>query len=239
MGLCGGANHAPPAYYRRIRAICDEFGVLLIHDEIMSGIGRCGRFLASHRWAGADPDLVVLGKGLASGYCPLAGFMAPAHMVDTVVDAGGFHLGHTHKANPLACATGLAVLRETLRLDLPARAERSGGILRARLLELQGEIPIIGDVRGLGLLNAIELVADPVTKTMFPCERDVAAEISRIAMEEGLLLYARRTFGGRFGHWLMMTPPLIATESELDELLALLAKTLRRFCRMPAPRAGP
>lgn len=229
MGLAGGANHGPPAYYRRIREICDEFGVLLIFDEVMSGIGRCGRFLAAHYWPDARPDLVVTGKGLASGYCPLAGFMAPAAMVDAVVEAGGFHLGHTYKANPLACATGLAVVSETLRLGLVERSDSAGARLRALLRDLQKDIPLIGDVRGLGLFNAIELVADPETKAKFPPERDVTAELGRMALEEGLLIYARRTFGGRFGDWLMMTPPLIVTDGELGEMTEKLGRVLRRF----------
>ncbi len=229
MGLSGGANHALPAYYRRIREICNEFGVLLIFDEVMSGAGRTGRFLAAHWWEGARPDLVVLGKGLGSGYFPLGGFMASAAMAQAVVETGGFHLGHTYKANPLACAVGLAVIRETFEQDLPARAAQTGDYLRARLRELQKDIPIIGDVRGLGLFNAIEIVADPGTKSMFPRERDIPKELSQLALQEGLLIYARRTFGGRFGDWLMMTPPLIISRTEMDELVARLGIVLRRY----------
>jgi adenosylmethionine-8-amino-7-oxononanoate aminotransferase len=229
MGLSGGANYSPPAYYRRIREICSEFGVLLIFDEVMSGAGRSGRFLAAHWWQDAQPDLVVLGKGLGSGYFPLGGFMASTAMAQTVVESGGFHLGHTYKANPLACAVGLAVIRETVDQGLPARAAQSGEYLRAQLRELQGTIPIIGDVRGLGLFNAIEIVANPETKAMFPRARDVPKEVSQLALQQGLLIYARRTFGGRFGDWLMMTPPLIVSELQMDELVERLGKTLRPY----------
>ncbi len=229
MGLSGGANYAPPAYYRRIREICSEFGVLLIFDEVMSGAGRSGRFLAAHWWQDARPDLVVLGKGLGSGYFPLGGFMAPAAMAQTVVENGGFHLGHTYKANPLACAVGLAVVRETVELELPARAAKSGEYLRAQLRELQKTNPLIGDVRGLGLFNAIEIVADQGTKAMFPRTRDVPKELSQLALQQGLLIYARRTFGGRFGDWLMMTPPLIVSELQMDELVERLGNTLRAY----------
>ena len=195
----------------------------------MSGAGRTGRFLAAHWWDEARPDLVVLGKGLGSGYFPLGGFMASAAMAQVVVENGGFHLGHTYKANPLACSVGLAVLRETLEQDLPARAAQSGDYLRARLLELQKDFPIIGDVRGMGLFNAIEFVADPGTKAMFPREWDIAKELSQLALQEGLLIYARRTFGGRFGDWLMMTPPLIVSKAEVDELVERLGATLSRY----------
>lgn len=229
MGLTGGANHAPPGYYERIREICTAYGVMLIHDEVMSGIGRSGRFLASHRWPDCQPDLVVLAKGLGSGYHPIAGFLAANAMVETVVAAGGFHFGHTQKSSPLACAVGLAVLQETIKRDLAGRAEQNGELLRQKLRGLQKEISIIGDVRGLGMFNAIEIVADPVTKAMLPRHLDVPREISRLGREHGLLIYARRTYGGRFGDWIMVTPPLIIEPAELDELAERLGKTLRTY----------
>lgn len=229
MGLSGGAAHSSPAYYRRVREICDEFGVLLIYDEVMSGAGRTGRFLAAHQWPEARPDLVVLAKGLGSGYYPLGAFLAPGQMVETVVQSGGFHLGHTYKASPLGCAIGLAVLHEVITEDLPARAEASGSYLRDGLEALKADIPIIGDVRGKGLFNAVEFVADGETRKMLPREIDVPMELSRMAMERGLLIYARRTFGGKFGDWLMMTPPLIATRKHIDEIVDLLAATLRDY----------
>lgn len=229
VGLSGGAAYSTPAYYQRIREICTEFGVLLIYDEVMSGGGRTGRFLAAHLWQDARPDLVVLAKGLGSGYFPIGAFLAPAQMVETVARTGGFHLGHTHKASPLACAVGLAVLRELVEHDLAERAEATGNYLRECLDELKSEIPIIGDVRGKGLFNAIEFVADPASKKMLPREIDAPAEISRLAMSKGLLIYARRTFGGKFGDWLMMTPPLISTRRHIDEIVDLLAATSRDY----------
>ncbi len=229
MGLTGGASFAPATYYQRMREICTAYGVLLIHDEVMSGIGRSGRFLASHRWPDSQPDLVVLAKGLGSGYHPIAGFLAPNAMVNTVVAAGGFHFGHTQKSSPLACAVGLAVLRETLRLDLAERAEKNGELLRRKLRGLQKEISIIGDVRGLGMFNAIEIVADPVTRSMLPRHLDVPKEISLLGREHGLLIYARRTYAGRFGDWIMVTPPLIIEPAELEQLVVQLGQTLRAY----------
>jgi adenosylmethionine-8-amino-7-oxononanoate aminotransferase len=229
MGLSGGAAHAPSTYYRRVREICDEFGVLLIYDEVMSGAGRCGRFLAAQLWENARPDLLVLAKGLGAGYFPLGAFMASSAMVEAVVANGGFHLGHTYKSNPLGCAVGLAVLGELLDRDLIAVAERNGATLRNGLSALQKELPLIGDVRGLGMFNAVELVADPATKAMLPRSIDVPKEVGKLAMQHGLLLYARRTFGGRFGDFLMMTPPLISEPAHLDELLDKLGTVLRAF----------
>lgn len=229
MGFSGGATHAPPSYYRRIREICDEFGILLIFDEVMSGAGRTGRFLAADWWPEARPDLVALAKGLGSGYHPVAAFVAPDAMVQAVVNDGGFLLGHTHKASPLACAVALAVLEETLDRDLIAMAARNGEYLRAQLRALQAEISIIGDVRGLGQMNAIEFVADPHTRSMLPRQLDVPADISRLGREHGLLLYARRTSGGRYGDWIMVAPPLIAEPPQIDEIVQLLRATLLAY----------
>ena len=220
MGFCGGADSAPPEYYQRVREICDEFGVLLVYDEIVSGAGRCGHFLAADSWPGARPDLVVLAKGLAGGYFPLAAFLAPAPLVDLVTRTGGFHAGHTHKAHPLACAVGLAVIEETIERQLIGQAHDIGGYLRAQLLKLKNEIDIIGDVRGLGMLNAVELVADQETKRMLPRDLDLIGRIQALAREQGLLIYGRRTHAGQFGDWIMVAPPLIATRGDIDEIVA-------------------
>ncbi len=229
MGFCGGADHAPAEYYRRVRDICNEFGVLLIYDEIISGAGRTGKFLAAHWWPGAEPDLVTLAKGIAGGYCPLAAFLAPAGMVDAVVAAGGFHIGHTHKGHPLACAVGLAVLEETLEQGLIERANEVGAYLRARLESLRSDVPILGNVRGLGMLNAIEIVADQKSKAMLPRSVDVLGRIQHCAREGGLLIYGRRTHGGKFGDFMMVTPPLIATREDVDEIVQGLGRALRQF----------
>jgi adenosylmethionine-8-amino-7-oxononanoate aminotransferase len=229
MGFSGGATRAPAAYYRRVREICDEFGVLLIYDEIVSGAGRTGRFLAAHEWPDVRPDLVVLAKGIGGGYCPLAGFLAPARLVDAVANSSGFHVGHTHKAQPLACAVGLAVLRETLERNLVARARAAGERLRSGLRDLQSRNSLMGDVRGVGLLNAIELVADPATKAMLPRDLDVVGRVQALARDRGLLLYGRRTHAGRFGDWLFVTPPLVASDAELDEIVAGLGDALHAF----------
>jgi adenosylmethionine-8-amino-7-oxononanoate aminotransferase len=229
MGFSGGADFAPDAYYKRVREICDEFGVLLIYDETISGAGRSGRFLAAHRWPDAKPDIVTLAKGIGGGYFPLAAFLAPSRLVDAVVGAGGFHIGHTHKAHPLACAVGLAVLEETVENDLVARAEKTGVYLRARLDELRKDIRIIGDVRGLGMLNAIEIVANPETRAMLPRQMDVLGALQSLARAEGLLIYGRRTHGGKFGDWLMISPPLIATDADVDEIVEGLGRALRSY----------
>jgi adenosylmethionine-8-amino-7-oxononanoate aminotransferase len=229
MGFCGGASSATPEYYRRVREICDEFGVLLVYDEIVSGAGRAGTFLAADHWPGVRPDLAILAKGLGGGYVPLAAFLAPARLVDAVAGAGGFHVGHTHKAHPLACAVGLAVLAETVEQKLIERARESGTYLRAQLQRLQQDSRIIGDVRGLGMLNAVEIVADRGSKRMLPRQLDVVGRIQALARDQGLLIYGRRTHGGQFGDWIMVAPPLIATHADIDEIVAGLGRCLSDY----------
>jgi adenosylmethionine-8-amino-7-oxononanoate aminotransferase len=231
MGFCGGAASAPPEYYRRVREICDEFGVLLIFDEIVSGAGRAGTFLAADHWPDARPDLAILAKGLGGGYVPLSAFLAPARLVDAVAGAGGFHVGHTHKAHPLACAVGLAVLTETVEHRLIDRARDNGVYLRGQLERLKEASAIVGDVRGLGMLNAVEIVAERDSKRMLPRELDVVGRIQALAREQGLLIYGRRTHAGRFGDWIMVSPPLIATREDIDEIVAALGRCLNDYQR--------
>jgi adenosylmethionine-8-amino-7-oxononanoate aminotransferase len=229
MGFCGGAASATPEYYRRVREICHEFSVLLVYDEIVSGAGRSGTFLAAEHWPDARPDLAILAKGLGGGYVPLAAFLAPSRLVDAVAGAGGFHVGHTHKAHPLSCAVGLAVLAETVEQGLIERARDTGTYLRQRLENLQRSSGIIGDVRGLGMLNAVEIVAERDSKRMLPRDMDVIGRIQALARDQGLLIYGRRTHAGRFGDWIMVAPPLIASRADADEIVAGLARCFADF----------
>lgn len=229
-GASTGALVAPDSYYARVREICDHYGVLLIFDEVLSGVGRTGRFLAADHW-GVVPDLVALSKGFGSGYAPLGAMVAPPSLVEPVLDAGGFPHGHTYAGNPLACAAGLAVLRETLAGELIAAAAARGDSLLARLQGLRQRFPFIGDVRGKGLLTAIELVGDPASMEVLPPALEAGARVVELAYERGLIVYARRTRGGYAGDHVMVCPPLIVTEAQLDELVATLGEALAAFAR--------
>jgi adenosylmethionine-8-amino-7-oxononanoate aminotransferase len=228
-GLATGALVAPDDYHRMVREICTRHGVLLIFDEVMSGAGRTGAFLAADHWPQGRPDMVTLAKGIAAGYTPMGAVLAPQKMVDAVAEAGGFLHGHTYSANPLSCAVGYAVVQEMLRQKLMENAVAMGAVLRAKLTALQKRCPILGDIRGKGLLMAIEIVADQETKAMVPAERQAVYRIMELGIQRGLLLYSRRTANGKFGEWLMMTPPLIITEAQIDEMLALLEDTLMAY----------
>ncbi len=227
-GASTGALVAPDSYYGRIRDICDEYGVLLILDEVMSGVGRTGRFLAAEHWR-LRPDIVALSKGFAAGYAPLGAMVADRRLVEPVLEAGGFIHGYTYAGNPLACAAGLAVLEEIESRDLMANAEQMGKILKRGLRGLMARLPFIGDVRGLGLLLALELVADRRTMRPLPRELEAHSRLVEIAYERGLIIYSRRTRGGLEGDHFMVCPPMIVDEPQITEILALLEESLAAF----------
>lgn len=225
-GLATGALVPTDAYMRRVREICDRHGVLLIHDEVMSGGGRTGRFLAHERWPDCRADLVVMAKGVGAGYFPLGLVLAPREAVAGVSGSGGFRHGHTAFGNPLACAVGLAVLEETLERDLIGNAQRNGERLRGHVDAIADRSPIVGDVRGMGMLMALELVADKPSQLAFPAKTMAASVLSRVACEQGLILYHRRTNAGRDGDWVMIAPPLIASAEEVDLIAEMIEAAL-------------
>jgi adenosylmethionine-8-amino-7-oxononanoate aminotransferase len=217
-GQSSGANVPHPLFFAEVRRICDQHGIRVIYDEIMSAV-RSGKFLAAHFQPDALPDLVVMAKGLGAGYAPLGAVLAPASMVDELAGLTGFNVSHTFNANPICCAAGVAVIDEVVDRDLMGNAERMGEYLRAGLERLKERSPLIGDVRGRGLLNAIELVADRDTMATFGPGVDPGDRLRVHATKHGILLYARRQNGGRFGDWSVIAPPLIVTEAEIDEIV--------------------
>jgi adenosylmethionine-8-amino-7-oxononanoate aminotransferase len=224
-GASTGALVAPDSYYGRIRDICDEFGLLLIYDEVMSGAGRTGRYLAAEHW-NIKPDIIALAKGLAAGYAPLGAMIADDPIIERVLDAGGFQHGYTYAGNPVACAAGLAVTRELLERDLMGRATRKGAVLKRELDELMNEYPFIGDVRGKGLLLAFELVADRATMEPLPARLNAHLRLVELAYERGLIIYSRRTREGLAGEHFMVCPPLIVTQEQIGEIMATLRESL-------------
>ncbi len=228
-GLATGALVAEDIYFSLVREICTRHGILLIFDEVMSGAGRTGKFLAADHWPDARPDLVILAKGIAAGYTPMGCLLAPNHIVAAVAEAGGFMNGFTYFSNPLSCAIGHAVLREVVDRKLIEQAALRGRQLKARLEEIAARSAIVGDVRGRGLLLAMELVADKANKTPIPLELQAPARFQAIAMELGLAVYCRRTSYGAYGDWLMVSPPLIVTEAEVEEIAQGLENALGRY----------
>lgn len=227
-GASTGALVPPAGYMQKIRQICDRHGVLLIHDEVMTGGGRTGRFFGAEHWDVA-PDLICLSKGFGGGYVPLGAVIARDDMVEAVLDAGGFIHGHTYAGNPLACAAGLAVIDEIERGGLMENATGMGALLRARLNDLMQKYPMIGDVRGKGLLLAFELMADRQTKAPLHPGLRAFDRLVEIAYENGLIIYSRRTRGGMSGDHFLVCPPMIVSEPQIHEIVDLLDVSLARF----------
>jgi adenosylmethionine-8-amino-7-oxononanoate aminotransferase len=229
-GAATNALVAPDSYYPRIREICDHYGILLIHDEVMSGVARTGRFLGGDHW-NCTPDIVSLSKGIGSGYMPLGAMAAPQRIVGPVLDMGGFAHGHTYAGNPLACAAGLAVLGEIDRLELTANAAARGEDLLEGLRGLQRRFPFIGDARGKGLMTALEFVADPVTMENLPPEVNIGQRVLDLAYERGLIVYFRRVRGGVQGDCVMVAPPLIVTREQVGEIVSILGSSIEAAAR--------
>ena len=227
-GASTGCLVPPAGYMARIREICDRYGILLIHDEVLSGGGRTGTFFAADTW-GVAPDIVALSKGFGAGYMPLGAVVAHDRVVDAVMGAGGFVHGFTYAGNPLACAAGLAVIDEIEDQGLMANALDVGTQLGQRLRALMNRYPMIGDVRGLGMLQAFELVADRTTMAPLPAELNAYDRLVEAAYAEGLILYSRRTRGGYSGDHFILAPPMIATPAHVDEIIEKLTRALDRF----------
>ena len=227
-GASTGALVPPAGYMPRIREICNEYGVLLIHDEVMTGGGRTGRFFGAEHWD-VTPDLIALSKGFGGGYVPLGAMIARDDIVESVMNAGGFIHGFTYAGNPLACAAGCAVLEQIEAHDLTGNAARMGEKLAARLTGLMQRYPLIGDVRGKGLLMAFELMADRATRAVLPASLNAHARLVDIAYDNGLIIYSRRTRGGSSGDHFLVCPPMIVNEAQLDEITDMLERSLASY----------
>ena len=227
-GASTGALVPPVGYMDRIRQICDQYGVVLIADEVMTGAGRTGTFLGCEHW-GLRPDIVVMSKGLGAGYVPLGAVIADDKIVDAVMDKGGFAHGFTYAGNPLACAAGLAVLDVIASQNLCANATFTGDKLIARLHGLMQKHDVIGDVRGKGLLTAFEFMADRSTKAPLPPHLNAHQLFVDLAYARGLIVYSRRTRDGIAGDHILVCPPLIMDDTHIDEIITRLDATLTEF----------
>ncbi|SMG26402.1 hypothetical protein SAMN06265784_102525 [Paraburkholderia susongensis] len=228
--VCGatlGAVPAVPGYFRRIRDICDRYGILLILDEVMCGMGRTGTLYACEQ-EGVIPDLLVIAKGLGAGYQPIGAVHAARHVFDAIVGGSGFFQhGHTYSGHALACAAAVAVQKALRDEHLIDNVQRRGPQLMQRLRERFGMHPYVGDIRGRGLLLALEFVAERDARTPFPAEARTAQRIKASALEHGLMCYpAGGVIDGKVGDHAMLAPPFIIEEKHLDEMVDKLAETI-------------
>jgi adenosylmethionine-8-amino-7-oxononanoate aminotransferase len=229
VGATLGAAPSVPGYFKRIREICDRHGVLLILDEVMCGMGRCGtRFAFEHE--GIVPDIVCFAKGLGGGYQPVGAMLAHDRIVAAIREgSGSFQHGYTYLGHAASCAGALAVQRVIDRKGLLARVKPLGDALEARLEARFGNHPFVGDIRGRGLFIGMEIVADRMTKEPFDPALATNGQIKARAMEEGLMCYPMGgTIDGRRGDHIVLAPPYIVEESQLDEIVDKLSAAFDR-----------
>jgi adenosylmethionine-8-amino-7-oxononanoate aminotransferase len=221
IGHTGGVIDPPGEYLPLLREVCDRYNVLLIFDEIITGIGRTGRMFAAETF-GVVPDVLCIGKGLSGGYVPLSAMICRKPIAEAfwgpASENPGFVEGHTFEGNPVSCAAGLAVLREIVERDLCANARIQGARLRSGLERLAQKYAVIGDVRGKGLFLGLELVRDRSTRERFSDDAALGVRIGRAALANGLLC--------RFDpHWLAFGPPLVVTAEQIDEIVEILDRS--------------
>jgi hypothetical protein len=212
----------PDGYWDGVAEVCRRHGILLIADEVMTGFGRTGRWFASEHF-GLRPDILTAAKGASSGYWPLGLCVASGSIHDTVAATGFVH-GFTSSHHPVGAAVGLAVVRAIESRDLVEASRRRGAALLAGLRDALGGHAIVGDVRGVGLLAAVELVADRDSREPFPAADRVAARVTTAAKQRGLLVYpSTGCAGGMDGDLVMLGPPLSITPDEVDLVVERLA----------------
>ncbi len=223
VGAAGGAVPAPDGYARRIRDICDRHGVLTIADEVMCGTGRCGTWRALEH-DGVEPDLMAIAKGLGGGYLPLGACLFSRKVAQPIYRAHGLPAtGHTFTAHPASCAAGLAVQRIVERDGLVAKVAADGPWLRRRLEEALGQHLHIGDIRGRGFLQGLELVADRETKRPFDPALAMFQRVMKAGFANGLIVYPTGgNVDGEKGDQLIVAPPYNASRAELGEIVDLL-----------------
>ena len=233
VGATAGCVPAPEAYFRAVRDICNRHGALLILDEVMCGMGRTG---TRHAWEqeGIAPDIQAVAKGLGGGYQPIGAMLASGQIIDTIRQGSGAFLhGHTYLAHPMACAAALEVQKIISEERLLDRVKERGAQLERRLTERFGNHRHVGDIRGRGLFQAIELVADRATRTPFDPALKLNQLIKAIALEGGLGCYpGGGTMDGRSGDHVLLAPPYIATSEDIDMIVDRLGHAVDSALKM-------
>ncbi len=227
VGATLGAVPAVDGYFRRIREICDKYGVLLILDEVMCGMGRTGHLFACDHDRFA-PDILCIAKGLGAGYQPIGAMLCTSRIYDAIRGGSGFFQhGHTYIGHPVATAAALAVVQELIRHNLPARTVEMGETLHDALQAEFGQNPFVGDIRGRGLFRGLELVSNRAEKTPFDPSLGIAAKIKKSALAEGLICYPMSgTRDGRLGDHILLAPPFVIQETQIGEMVTKLSKAI-------------
>ncbi|WP_100398652.1 aspartate aminotransferase family protein [Bacillus sp. FJAT-44742] len=236
IGAAGGVIVPPPGYYEQVQEICKKNNVLFIADEVMTGFGRTGKMFALEHWT-SEADIIVTGKGLSAGYAPIGAALCKESVLQPVLNGSkSIMSGHTFSANPQSAAAALAVLEYMNQYKLIEKASLQGKYLFRKLKKLKQSTPVIGEVRGKGLLAGIEIVCNPVSKKPFPRKAAVTERVINKAQQKGLLIYpATAGERGYEGDAVIIAPPLIVTRKEIDEMMTILQdvfqELLQELCK--------
>ena len=232
VGAAGGCVPAPNGYAKRVREICDKYGVIMISDEVMCGAGRTGTWRALEK-DGVEPDIMSVAKGLAAGYLPLGAAIYNDKVADAIHGQHGAPMtGHTFTAHTACCAAGVAVQKIVERDRLVERVHQMEGTLRDTLAEATKDIEAVGDIRGRGFFQALELVADRKTRAPFPAERKLFMKIRQKAFDNGLICYpVGGNVDGVNGDVIIIAPPYNVTATELDEIAEKTAASVRQVLK--------
>ena len=222
-GSSGGAIVPPNDYWQGVRELCDTHGILLILDEVMTGFGRTGTRFGFQHWD-FEPDIFVSGKGLAGGYAPITGVFATSDVADPITEAGMNVMFHTFGAHPAACAAADEVLRLVTEENLLQRVATTGDTLQKRLQDVLGNHPHVAEVRGRGLLQAIEIVKDRATLERFDISENVTSRVIGAALKRGVFFYGGGT--GDVRDIVCMGPPFIIGEEEVEMMVRVLSESL-------------
>ena len=227
VGATAGAVPAVDGYFKRIREICDQYGILLILDEVMCGMGRTGTLFACEQ-EDVRPDIITIAKGLGAGYQPIGAMLCSADIYSAIQNGSGFFQhGHTYLGHPVACAAALAVVTKLTDGGMTAHAAVLGEYFGAALADAFAQHPHVGDIRGRGMFRALEFVTDKETKTPFDPAQKMAARLKAKAMENGLICYPMNgTIDGQNGDHVLLAPPFICTKTQFDELIDKLRKSI-------------
>ncbi|SOD98074.1 aspartate aminotransferase family protein [Caenispirillum bisanense] len=236
VGATAGALPPVPGYFRRIREVCDKYGVLLILDEVMCGMGRTGSLFA-YEQEGIVPDLVTVAKGLGAGYQPIGAVLVHDRLYDAFRDGTGFFQhGHTYMGHATACAAALAVQHRLSEPGMMAEVQAKGAAVMDALRDRLGDHPHVGDIRGRGLFLGLELVADRVSRQPFDPAKRLHARLKKAALARGLMIYPMGgTIDGRTGDHALLAPPFILSEAQVGELVDKLAASLTDVFAEVAP----
>lgn len=227
VGATTGATVPPKEYYPIVSEICEKYEVLLIVDEVQTGFGRTGENFCINHWK-VIPDIMTVGKGLGGGYTPIAAVIVKEDIVEQFrKNRSNFVGGHTYSANPLSCAIALKVVETILSQNLVSRCKELGNYLHNKLKDFY-KYSVVGDVRGLGLMQGVEFVKDKRTKEPFPRLKMVAQTITEKAMESGVIVYpGQGTADGINGDHILLTPPYIITREQIDEVIEAIDKAVQ------------